>query len=83
MRHETAPAGSKPLPDMMESFLDLACALSPENLSCDGELPPAETARRRNELLQRWQKLEADFGRQVSEDEVWEWERNKARTPRR
>jgi hypothetical protein len=40
----TTAAGRKRVADMID------CALSPENLSCDGELPRAEVNRRYREL---------------------------------
>jgi hypothetical protein len=40
----TTTAGRKRVADMID------CALSPENLSCDGELPRAEVNRRYREL---------------------------------
>ncbi len=61
-----------PLPkDLHEQFLNLACALSPENLTCDGELPRAEVNRRHASLMRQWAALEARAGRKVTEGEVW------------
>lgn len=57
-----------------EAFLNLACALSPENLCCDGELSRAETNRRYRALMVKWHALEKGVGRKVSEDEVWDTE---------
>ena len=36
---------------------DIDCALSPENLTCDGELPRAEVNRRYKELTKAAQEL--------------------------
>jgi len=55
-----------------ERFFGLACALSPECLCCDGELPPDEVEERRAELMAEWRRLEAKVGRKVTEDELWE-----------
>lgn len=52
-------------------FLNLACALSPENLSCDGELPSHLVRSKYNRLMKEWRALEKQVGRQVTEDEVW------------
>ena len=41
----TTPAGRQRVADMIDS------ALSPENLTCDGELPRAEVNRRYKELM--------------------------------
>jgi len=60
--------------EQQEKFVNLACALSPENLSCDGELSRAETTRRYNRLMKQWKALEKIVGREVSEHEVIEIE---------
>ena len=54
-----------------EQFLNLACALSPENLTCDGELSRTAVRQRYRKLMQQWRALETEVGRKVSEDEVW------------
>lgn len=56
-----------------EKFLDLACDLSPENLTCDGELPRSKVLQRLERLRREWAGLEKEIGRKVSEDEVWGW----------
>jgi len=56
-----------------KKFLNLACALSPENLSCDGEISMAETRRKEGTIRNQWKDLEKKVGREVSEDEVWQW----------
>ena len=61
-------------PELQEKFLNIATALSPENLSCDGELPRNRIAVRRRTLMEEWRKLEVDAGRKVTEDEVWDAE---------
>ena len=45
--------------------------LSPENLTCDGELPHAMVVHRRNELLKRKISLIAELGRTPAEPELW------------
>ena len=52
-------------------FLQLASALSPENLHCDGEISRAEAKRKWVRLMKQWRGLEKEVGRTVSEDEVW------------
>ena len=52
-------------------FLQLASALSPENLHCDGEISRAEAKRKRVRLMKQWCVLEEEVGRTVSEEEVW------------
>ena len=56
---------------LREKFLDLACQLSPENRTCDGECPMHVVRRRRKTLLQEWRALERQAGRRVTESEVW------------
>jgi hypothetical protein len=55
-----------------QKFLNLASALSPEDLSCDGELPASYVRARYRQLMAEWRKLEKQVGRKVSEDEIWE-----------
>jgi len=59
--------------DLMRQFAELANALSPEQLDCDGEVPPREVKRRRARLQRQWRALERQAGRVVTEDEVWAW----------
>lgn len=50
----------------------LAGALSPENLSCDGELRGAKLITKRRRLLKEWAEQEKVLGRKVTEDDVWQ-----------
>lgn len=58
---------------LMFEFLNLSSDLSPENLSCDGELSPSRTRAKYQSLMAGWRKLERKAGRTVVEDEVWDW----------
>lgn len=60
-------------PELRERFLDLECQLSPENLSCDGELSRAEVEARRKRILSEWAALEKEAGRAVSHQEAESW----------
>lgn len=51
--------------------------LSPENLTCDGELTRAQAATRRAAVNRRLADLQAELGRRVSEDEAWAWYMNR------
>ncbi len=53
-------------------FEDLVIDLSPENLSCDGEISSSETKKRYNDIMRKWSKLEAMAGRDVSIQEIEE-----------
>jgi ribosomal protein L35AE/L33A len=71
-----APAASAPrraedavMQDIMNAYNDL----SPENLTCDGELTRAQAAARRTVVLRRLADLQKELGRQVSEDVAWAW----------
>ena len=58
---------------LKDKFVDVYYSMEPENLSQDGELSRAEMDERLIELTARWDKLEAEAGCAVSEDEVVEW----------
>jgi hypothetical protein len=53
------------------AFLNLCGELSPENLTCDGELSASQVRTRLAQIHKRWRALEAQIGRKVTEDEVW------------
>jgi len=52
-------------------FLQLASALSPENLHCDGEISRAEAKRKWVRLMKQWRVLEKEVGRTITESEVY------------
>jgi len=58
-------------PEMKDAFSSLACRLSPENLSCDGELSRSEVNRRWKALTAQWKALERQAGREVDESELY------------
>lgn len=55
----------------IEKFSEIANALSPENLHCDGEVSRAVARRKASALRAQWKRLEAEVGRTVTESEVW------------
>jgi hypothetical protein len=58
----------------IEEFSNILCALSPENLHCDGEISPAQAQKKYVKLMEDWRKLEIKVGRKVSQDEIYkEW----------
>lgn len=57
--------------ELFAKFFALSCALSPENLHCDGEISVAEANRKYNRLMKDWRALEREAGRKVTEDELW------------
>lgn len=61
--------------EIMENFLDLACALSPENLSCDGEASSEQIESTLKSLNKTWAKLEDEIGYKVTEEDAWDFHR--------
>ena len=59
-----------------EKFLNLASRLSPENLSCDGEISRAQVNAKFRKLTNEWKSLETEIGRKVDEGEIWVMARN-------
>jgi hypothetical protein len=57
--------------EVLDLFSRLAADLSPENLTCDGELPRSQVNARLRGLQKKWKALESFVGRPVSEEEVW------------
>jgi len=54
----------------------IACCyadLSPENLTCDGELPPSQSRQRASALNRKLRGLFQAYGREVGEFEIYEW----------
>lgn len=59
---------------IMEAIVDCYNQLSPEWLTCDGELPMHEVRRRRDSLNSRLGHLFKAFGRPVSEIAAYDWD---------
>lgn len=75
----SAPAVVAPKPRrsedaIMRDILGVYASLSPENLTCDGELPRFAVAARATRLRAQLRELETELGRRVSEDACWAWE---------
>lgn len=58
---------------IMEKFAVLVQEMSPENLTCDGELSQSRVKQKMKKLNKQWLRLERDLGRTITESEVWEW----------
>jgi len=58
---------------IMAEFASLSNQLSPENLSCDGELTHAQIRAKGKKLWARWNELEQEIGRPMTEYEVDTW----------
>ncbi len=57
--------------DILLDIQRVYTSLSPENLTCDGELPAAAVAAKRWGLQQELRNLFVEIGRYVSEDEAF------------
>lgn len=56
--------------EIIEDLKDVECQLSPENLSCDGELSASQTQAKAKRLHARWKKLLAELGRTPTNAEM-------------
>ena len=59
--------------EIMRDLLNAYAGLSPENLTCDGEIRGSAVVARAKALRARIAKLQTELGRKVSEDECWRW----------
>lgn len=59
--------------ELKARFVGLAARLSPENLTCDGELSRSQAKARLSVIRREWAELEKQAGRKVTEDEPWDW----------
>lgn len=57
--------------EIKRKFSSLVSQLSPENLSCDGELTQAQIKFRKQTIKKEWEYLEMKLGRKVTEDDVY------------
>lgn len=59
--------------EIKKQFVTLVCDLSPENLTCDGELSPSKVKAKRARLLKEWGRLEREAGERVTETRAYSW----------
>lgn len=59
--------------DHKRKFLDIYSALSPENLTCDGELSRSQVERKHRRLMKEFRDLVAETGYEPSESEAYSW----------
>ncbi len=57
--------------NLLQQLLRVECALSPENLTCDGELPAAQVRRRAAQLNQEKRAIIAQLGYTPTDNEIW------------
>jgi len=58
---------------IMEAIFQIYCNLSPENLTCDGELPMSRVRQKASELHRKLKYLTAALGQEVSEEDAYAW----------
>lgn len=68
---------------ILEALHQVYSDLSPENLTCDGELPPHHVRIRENDLNRKRKGLEQAFGREVSPEELYEFFEEKRKADRK
>ena len=66
-----APKPRRPEAEILREILGCYAGLSPENLTCDGELRGPAVARRAAALRSRLRALFVELGRKVSESEAY------------
>jgi hypothetical protein len=60
--------------EIKDWFVKLACDLSPENLTCDGELSKSAVKEKYTSIMEAWKWLETKLGRKVSEEDAYNFE---------
>tara|TARA_Y100000310_G_scaffold209423_1_gene210029 strand:- start:4538 stop:4993 length:456 start_codon:yes stop_codon:yes gene_type:complete len=66
-------ASGKTTEELMRAIDIVYCALSPENLTCDGELSRTASMHRYRSLKRQLRALFAEIGREVSEGECYRY----------
>jgi hypothetical protein len=64
---------ARPEAEVMRDIVGCYGGLSPENLTCDGELRGSAVARRAAAIRARLRACFRELGRHVSEDEAYRW----------
>ena len=72
----TTYMGKRSEAEIMEDFMGAYCALSPENLTCDGERSRYEVRLRAAEIRRWLSHLATEYGRVVEEHEAYDWARH-------
>lgn len=63
---------------VMEAICEVYSRLSPENLTCDGEIPYGQTTTIRHKLERQLRLLCQTIERTVTEEQAYEWDRQRA-----
>ena len=67
----TAAKPKRPEAVILKALQDVECALSPENLTCDGELPQSQVRAKARQLHQQRAALVAELGREPTDRELY------------
>lgn len=68
---QEASKPARPEAEILRDIKNFYCDLSPESLSCDGELPRSQVQRRAANVRRKLQDCFRELGRTVSEDEAF------------
>ena len=71
MRRPIAPSRRRSEDEILHDLRRVECNLSPENLTCDGELPQYQVRRRAAKLNRERRALVAELGREPTDAEIW------------
>lgn len=58
--------------EILSDMQRVECALSPENLHCDGEISHSAAAAKGRKLKAQWKELVKELGREPSAKELYE-----------
>jgi hypothetical protein len=60
--------------EIIRDLQRIECALSPENLHCDGEITRAQARTKERALVAQRSKLVKELGREPSDSEIWNYQ---------
>lgn len=60
--------------EIIRDLQRIECALSPENLHCDGEITRAQARIKERALVAQRAKLVKELGREPSDREIWNYQ---------
>lgn len=57
--------------EILKDIRNVECGLSPENLTCDGELPRSQWMVKKRRLEAQRKELVKELGREPTYEEIW------------
>lgn len=60
--------------EIIRDLQRIECALSPENLHCDGEITRAQARTKERALMAQRAKLVKELGRAPTDSEIWNYQ---------